>query len=101
MLSRVPRSDMPQVPIAPEATEAPFRTIPIHARWRWHDRGVAGNDSERDHGCSRCGRRSDSVTLKELGGWVVDADSTLICSECCADVDEDSSVDRHTTRHTA
>src|SRR6185437_14543978 len=86
---------------AQERPRPPLAPSPIHAQWRWHDGGVARTDSEKDHGCSRCGRRSHSVTLKELGDWIVDVDSTLICSDCCADAETDSSVDRRTTRHTA
>jgi hypothetical protein len=46
---------------------------------------MAEDDFKRDDGCSRCGRRSDSVTVEELGSWMVEVDSTVICAECASD----------------
>jgi hypothetical protein len=50
---------------------------------------MAEDDSKRDEGCSRCGRRSDSVTVEELGRWIVEVDSTLLCTECSTEGKEE------------
>jgi hypothetical protein len=62
---------------------------------------MAEQDSKRDQGCSRCGRRSDSVTVEELGDWIVDVDSALVCSECSTGSRESRLVERRVTRRTA
>jgi hypothetical protein len=62
---------------------------------------MAEQDSKRDEGCSRCGRRSDSVTVEELGDWIVDVDSAVVCSECATESQTSRLTERRVSRRTA
>jgi hypothetical protein len=38
--------------------------------------------------CSLCGRKSEDVTTRELGNWIVHQGGILVCSGCSSDADK-------------
>ena len=64
-----------------------FPPSPIHGA----DMGTIGLVSEQEPTkgrCSLCGRRSEDVTTRELGNWIVHEGGILVCSGCSSDADK-------------
>jgi hypothetical protein len=64
-----------------------FPPSPIHGA----DMGTIGLVSEQEPTkgrCSLCGRKSEDVTTRELGNWIVHQGGILVCSGCSSDADK-------------